>query len=159
MSGYNLTSSFVMEGAMGFFDEWKVESVPQNTQRERVDTRAALISAIDEQIEMLSTGPKKVGTKTNDKGEQIPQYLKSWYNDKNGFAVPKVMGLSLFPTPEKGKGGDGIKMPADKFGSFLDALKKGVGAGDLDKQISDLDAARNERDAALKAARAKAKAK
>lgn len=130
---------------MGFFDKYKVESVPQKAVRQ--DTADLLKTDIDHQLKLANGEEVVVKKKRNDKGVLEPIYLKSWYDPKTGYVRPKCLNLSLFPETGSAGGGQGVYIGAEgNLIECLNELKSGLESGELDKEIADLDRRRVERD-------------
>jgi hypothetical protein len=131
---------------MGFFDKYTIEDVP--VVRQRKDTKDVLVDMIKLQLKIVKNGPQVAKTVIKD-GVTTVRYVSSWYNRKTGYAIPKVAGVSLFPTTKSTGGGRGTRMSEDGYEEYLNEMLTSVSNGDFDDLLKDLDRRRSERDKAL----------
>ena len=135
---------------MGFFDKYKIEDVP--IVRQRKDTKDVLVDMIKLQLKIAKNGPQVAKTVIKD-GVSTVRYVSSWYNQKTGYVIPKVAGVSLFPTTKSTGGGQGTRMSEDVYEEYLNEMLSAVSEGEFDELLKDLDRRRSERDKALTSTR------
>jgi hypothetical protein len=90
--------------------------------RARKDSKDLIISAFEDQIKILGGEKIKVATRSDKNGVKEDVYLRSWYNQKTGYVVPKVASLSLIPDEKASGGGKGVPLSEGLYGEFLTSM-------------------------------------
>ena len=90
--------------------------------RARKDSKDLIISAFEDQLKILGGEKIKAGSKTNANGVKEDLYLRSWYNQKTGYVVPKVASLSLIPDEKASGGGKGVPLSEGLYEEFLTSM-------------------------------------